>query len=60
MGVRVQKPDRKITSASVSAAAATVVVYVAGLLGLDMAPEVAAAFVSVATAVAGYFTPNRR
>jgi hypothetical protein len=37
-----------------------VVVYVAGLLGLDMAPEVAAAFVTVATAVAGYFTPSQR
>lgn len=41
-----------------SAAAATVIVWIATQAGLDVTPEVAAAFVGVIAGVVSYFSPR--
>lgn len=44
--------------AGLSAAAATVIVWAATQAGLDVSPEVAAAFVGLIAGVVSYFTPR--
>ena len=41
-----------------SAAAATVIVWIATQAGLEVTPEVAAAFVGVIAGIVSYFTPR--
>lgn len=48
------KPVPKVAAAGVSGALALVIVYIAGLLGLDMSAEVGAAFASLAAFGGGY------
>lgn len=53
------KPTRKVTSAGVGGAAGIVVVWAAGLAGLEVPPEVAAAIVTLLSFGLGYLTPER-
>lgn len=48
----------KVAAGGITGAAALVIVYVAGLFGLDVPAEVAIAAVTVVSFVAGYFTPD--
>lgn len=48
----------KLAAGGITGAAALVIVYVASLFGIDVPTEVAIALVTVATFVAGYFTPD--
>lgn len=50
------KVERKVKAAGVGGAAATLLVFVAGLLGVEVPAEVAAAAVTVAAFAFGYFT----
>ncbi len=52
------RPETKVLAAGVGGAAVTIIVFVAGLLGLEVPAEVAAAAVTVAAAVAGYLAPH--
>ena len=54
----VARVEKKVAAAGVSGAAVTVLVYVAGLLGLEMPAEVAAAVVTVVSAVVAYVVPH--
>jgi hypothetical protein len=49
------KPTPKVAAAGASGAVAVVVVYVAGLLGLDMPAEVSAAVAALVAFAGGYF-----
>lgn len=49
------KPTPKMQAVGVAGAAAVVLVWVAGLLGIDMPPEVAAALAVLLNFAAGYF-----
>lgn len=49
------RPTNKVAAAGVTAAAATVLVFLAGLAGVEMSNEVAGAFVAVAAFVGGFF-----
>lgn len=48
-------PTPKVAAAGVAGSVTVIVVYVAGLLGLDLPPEVASAFTAVLAFAAGYF-----
>lgn len=48
-------PDTKVKAAGASAAAAIVVVWIAGQAGLDMPPEVGAGIATLLAFVGGYF-----
>lgn len=50
--------ERKVTSAAVSAAGVTLLVYLAGLAGVQVPSEVAAAAVTLVAAVAGWLAPH--
>jgi putative effector of murein hydrolase LrgA (UPF0299 family) len=52
------RPTEKVAAVGTSGAAATVIVYVAGLLGLDLPATVAGALVLLAAFVAGYLRPT--
>lgn len=52
------RPETKVLAAGVSGAAVTLIVFVAGLFGLEVPAEVAAAAVAVVAAVAGYLAPH--
>src|SRR5690606_6899070 len=54
----VARVEKKVAAAGVSGAAVTVRVYVAGLLGLEMPAEVAAAVVTVVSAVVACVVPH--
>ncbi|MCG9891107.1 MAG: hypothetical protein MH252_08530 [Thermosynechococcaceae cyanobacterium MS004] len=49
-------PIAKIQNVGISGSVSTLLIYVAGLRGVQMPPEVAAAIVTVAGSVAGYLT----
>jgi len=51
--------DPKVTAAGVGGSAATVLVFVADLAGVELPPYVAAAVVTVAAFVAGYVKRTR-
>jgi len=48
-------PTPKVAAAGISGAVALIIVWVAGLFGLDVPPEVAAAFTVILAFVAAYF-----
>lgn len=50
--------EKKVLGTGVAGAAVTVLVYVAGLLGLEMPAEVAAAVVTVVSALAAFLLPH--
>lgn len=52
------RPEKKVAAATVSGAAVTLIIFIAGLFGLDVTAEVAAAAVTVVAAVAGYLAPH--
>lgn len=53
-------PEAKVTAAGVSAAAATLIIFIAGMFGLEVSAEVAAAAVTVVAFVAAYVAPHTR
>lgn len=53
------KPTRKVTSAGTGGAVGVIIVWGAGLAGVDVPPEVAAALVTVLAFAAGYIIPER-
>lgn len=53
-------PEKKVTAAGVSAAAATLIIFITGLFGLEVTAEQAAAAVTVVAFVAAYLTPHTR
>ncbi|WP_017599189.1 hypothetical protein [Nocardiopsis lucentensis] len=53
-------PEKKVTAAGASGAAVTVLIYVAGLFGLDVPEVVAAAAVTLVAAAAAYLAPHTR
>lgn len=50
----------KVAAAGLATPAAVVLIWLAGVLGVDMTPEVAAALAAMAAVVAGYLTPSMR
>ncbi|MFC7330828.1 hypothetical protein [Marinactinospora rubrisoli] len=50
--------ETKVAVATVSGAAVTVLVYIAGLFGLDVPETVAAAAVTLLAGLAGYLAPH--
>lgn len=48
----------KVAAGGAAGAAVTVIVFVAGQLGLEVPPEVAAALVTLISTGAGYFKPS--
>lgn len=55
-----KRPEAKVLAAGVSGAATTLIIFIAGLFGLEVPAEVAAAAVTVVAAVAGYLAPHTR
>jgi len=53
-----KRPEAKVLAAGVGGAAVTLIVFIAGLFGLEVPAEVAAAAVTVVAAVAGYLAPH--
>jgi hypothetical protein len=53
------KPTPKVAAVGVAGAVTIVLVWVAGLLGIEMPPEVAAAIATLLTFGAGYFKIER-
>lgn len=49
-----RRPVKKVTAAGAAGSAAVVLIYIAGLLGLDVPAEVAAAVTVLASFGAGY------
>jgi len=52
------KPTPKVASAGIAGAAVTIVVWLIGLLGVEIPGEVAAALAAVFAFVAGYLIPD--
>lgn len=52
-------PQPKVLAGGVAGAVTVLLVYVVGLAGVDVPPEVAAAVTTVITFAAGYFTSNK-
>lgn len=50
--------EAKVAASTVSAAAVTVIVFAAGLLGVEVPAEVAAAAVTLVAAAAGWLAPH--
>lgn len=53
-------PEKKVTAASASGAAVTVLVFIAQALGFDLPEGVAAAAVFLVATAAAYFAPHTR
>lgn len=51
-------PNRKVIAAGVGGALVSVIVWGAGLVGFEVAPEVAMSLVTVGAAVFGYMVPE--
>lgn len=49
-------PTPKVAAAGIAGSVTILVVYVAGLFGLDVPPEVASAFTAILSFAAGYVT----
>jgi hypothetical protein len=54
-----RRPTNKLTAAGIAGAVTTIGVWVAGLAGVDVAADVAAAFTTLLAVVAGYFVKDR-
>jgi len=52
-------PTQKVSAAGIGGALSIVIVYVFGLLGLDMPPEVASALTAIVSFAAGYLVKER-
>lgn len=52
-------PVRKVAVGGAAGAFTIIIVWVAGLLGLDVPPEVASAFTVLITFAVSYFTPAK-
>lgn len=52
---RTNAPDTKVKAGGAAGAATILVVFIAGQLGLELSPEVAAAITTLITFVAAYF-----
>ncbi|WP_290630506.1 hypothetical protein [Aquisalimonas sp.] len=52
------KPTRKVGAAGLGGAAAIVLAWALGLAGVDVPPEVSAAFATLLAFAAGYLTPE--
>ncbi|TQN26083.1 hypothetical protein FHX37_4621 [Haloactinospora alba] len=52
--------EKKVTASTASAAAVTVLVFVAGQLGMDVQQDVAAAAVTLVAAGAGWLAPHTK
>ncbi|MFJ9558039.1 hypothetical protein ACIRPH_29900 [Nocardiopsis sp. NPDC101807] len=50
--------ETKVTASTAGAAAVTVIVFLAGLLGVEVPAEVAAAAVTLVAAAAGWLAPH--
>jgi hypothetical protein len=49
------QPTNKVTAAGIGGSVSVVLIYVAGLLGLEIPPEVASAVTAIVAFVAGYW-----
>ncbi|PRX95557.1 hypothetical protein [Allonocardiopsis opalescens] len=52
--------ETKVTAAGLSAAAVTLIIYLAGLFGVEVPETAAAAAVTLVAAAAGYLAPHTR
>lgn len=52
------RPEKKVMAAGIGGAAVTLIIFIAGLFGLEVPAEVAAAAVTVAAAIAGWLAPH--
>ncbi len=55
-----QAPTRKVAAGGLTGGAAGVIVWLAGLAGLEVPPEVAAWFATALAAVVAYFVRDRQ
>lgn len=53
------KPTRKVTAAGIGVPASIVVVWIVGLFGIEMPPEVAAAVASLISTGLAYFVRDK-
>ncbi|GAA1455759.1 hypothetical protein [Nocardiopsis tropica] len=58
--VRALTPEKKVTAAGLTGAAVAVLIWAAGLAGLDLPAEVAAGIVALVAAAAGWLAPHTR
>lgn len=54
------KPTPKVQAAGAAGAVTVILVWIVGLLGVDIPPEVASAFTTLIAAAAGWLTPQNR
>jgi len=54
-----KKPTQKITAVSVGGASSILLIWIAGLFGVEITPEVAAAITMLVTVLSGYLTPDK-
>ena len=52
-------PTQKVAAGGIGGALSIVLIYVVGLLGLDMPPEVASAVTAIVSFLAGYIVKER-
>lgn len=52
-------PTAKVAATTVAGAVTLVLVWIAGMLGLEVPPEVSSAVTLLIAAAAGYLTPSR-
>lgn len=57
---RTAAPTRKVTAGATAGGAAGVIVWLAGLFGLEVPPEVAAWFAAAIGSAVGYFVRDRQ
>lgn len=53
-------PTAKVTAASAAGATAVLIVYLAGLFGVELGPEAGAALATLLAFAAGYFKRERK
>lgn len=51
----IEKPVAKVTAGALAGAVTVILVWVAGLAGVEIPPEVASAITTVLSFIAGYF-----
>lgn len=51
-------PTQKVAAAGIGGSLSIVLIYVVGLFGLDLPPEVASAVTAIVSFAAGYVTPE--
>jgi hypothetical protein len=55
-----QKPNKKVQAGGLAGALTTLIVGIAGMAGLDVPPEVAAAASTLVFGLVAYFVPDRK